>query len=211
MPLLQRQSYRGLTSSTSKAAWHSLLVSSMESFSFPTRHWRITRYRELHWGFWLHMSLAWTQSTHSGWAPGSGPVLVAPGPSLAKAKDKAEEPSQELDASSKWEQGDRGRVWNERGIRKCKLCGLFASQSAWVQTHIKTLISFFCYWVYSLHDATGLAHKKDWWCMTSTPNHPSATVKPSCFTVSCASTWLMDFMYHLLCIEWLICLRVCSL
>ncbi|TNN42225.1 hypothetical protein EYF80_047600 [Liparis tanakae] len=43
----KRQSYRGLTSSTSNAAWHSRLLSSMASFSLPTRHWRITRYREL--------------------------------------------------------------------------------------------------------------------------------------------------------------------
>lgn len=120
MPLLQRQSYRGLTSSTSKAAWHSLLLSSMASFSLPTRHWRITRYRELQWGFWLHMSLAWMQSTHSVWALGPDPAPGGAGALVAKDVDKAEGPSQELAASSKWGQESRGSGdYRQEAVYEC--------------------------------------------------------------------------------------------
>lgn len=112
MPLLQRQSYRGLTRSTSKAAWHSLLLSSMASFSLPTRHWRITRYRELQLGFWLHISLAWMQSTHSDWAP--GPELWRdPGELRTKDTDRAEGPTLELSPSSGWGQETDVKVTGE--------------------------------------------------------------------------------------------------
>lgn len=112
MPLLQRQSYRGLTRSTSKAAWHSLLLSSMASFSLPTRHWRITRYRELQLGFWLHISFAWMQSTHSDWAP--GPELWGdPGELRTKDTDRAEGPTLELSPSSGWGQETDVKVTGE--------------------------------------------------------------------------------------------------
>lgn len=112
MPLLQRQSYSGLTSSTSKAAWHSLLLSSMASFSLPTRHWRITRYRELQLGFWLHISLAWMQSTHSDWAP--GPELWGdPGELRTKDKDRAEGPTLELCPAAGWRQETDVKVTGE--------------------------------------------------------------------------------------------------
>lgn len=74
----------------------------MASFSLPTRHWRITRYQELHWGSWLHISLASMQFTHSGWAPGPDLMLEDPGALLAKDTGKAEGTPQEPAASSMW-------------------------------------------------------------------------------------------------------------